>query len=100
MLPADVGGYESAGSFFGNKKSTRDDPRPVCSPQKAQLEEQDPMLAGGRSRDFMTKPFSPVALTETLDTVDGDGGPLFKGSRRERRESMVSKLLDEGRPGG
>ena len=39
----------------------------------------------------MTKPFSPVALTEALDRLMA----MEPQERRERRESMVSKLLDE-----
>ena len=87
MLPH-VGGYEVLAALR-DQEDTRDIPICVLT-AKAQLEDKIRCWQEGAS-DFMTKPFSPVALTETLDRLMA----MDPETRRERRESMVSKLLDE-----
>lgn len=57
---------------------------------KAQREDRVRCWASGAS-DFMTKPFSPAALTESLGLLL----PMSVEERRERRESVLRKLLDE-----
>jgi DNA-binding response OmpR family regulator len=87
MLPH-VGGYQVLEAL-----RSEDDTReiPVCVlTAKAQLEDRIRCWQEGAS-DFMTKPFSPVALTEVLDELISMG----PGERRERRDAVVKKLLEE-----
>lgn len=87
MLPQ-VDGYEVL-SALGSDAATRDIPVCVLT-AKAQLEDKIRCWQEGAS-EFMTKPFSPVALTETLDGLIA----MSPEERRERREATVRRLLDE-----
>jgi DNA-binding response OmpR family regulator len=87
MLPH-VGGYQVLEALRSG-----DDTReiPVCVlTAKAQLEDRIRCWQEGAS-EFMTKPFSPVALAEVLDELIS----MDPQERRERRDAMVKKLLDE-----
>jgi DNA-binding response OmpR family regulator len=64
---------------------------PVCVlTAKAQLEDRIRCWQEGAS-EFMTKPFSPAALTETLEALVA----MDPQERRARRETMVRDLLAE-----
>jgi DNA-binding response OmpR family regulator len=87
MLPL-VGGYQVLEALRSDD-GTREIPVCVLT-AKAQLEDRIRCWQEGAS-DFMTKPFSPVALTEVLDELISMG----PRERRERRDAVVKKLLDE-----
>ncbi|HEY7667870.1 MAG TPA: response regulator [Actinomycetota bacterium] len=87
MLPQ-VGGYDVLDALRSDE-ATREIPVCVLT-AKAQLEDKIRCWQEGAS-EFMTKPFSPAALTETLETLIA----MDPQERRERREATVRKLLEE-----
>lgn len=87
MLPQ-VGGYEVLAALREDE-ATRDIPVCVLT-AKAQLEDKIRCWQEGAS-DFVTKPFSPEALTQTLEALIA----MTPEQRRERRATTVRKLLDE-----
>jgi DNA-binding response OmpR family regulator len=87
MLPQ-VGGYDVLAALRDDE-ATRDIPVCVLT-AKAQLEDKIRCWQEGAS-EFMTKPFSPAALTETLEGLIA----MAPRERRERRAATVRKLLDE-----
>jgi DNA-binding response OmpR family regulator len=87
MLPQ-VGGYQVLAALRDDEV-TRDIPVCVLT-AKAQLEDKIRCWQEGAS-EFMTKPFSPAALTETLEALI----EMAPEERRQRRDETVRKLLDE-----
>jgi two-component system alkaline phosphatase synthesis response regulator PhoP len=87
MLPQ-VGGYEVLAALREDE-ATRDIPVCVLT-AKAQLEDKIRCWQEGAS-EFVTKPFSPEALTQTLEELIA----MTPEQRRERRATTVRKLLDE-----
>jgi DNA-binding response OmpR family regulator len=87
MLPQ-VDGYEVLAALREDD-ATRDIPVCVLT-AKAQLEDKVRCWQEGAS-EFMTKPFSPEALTRTLEALI----EMPPEERRERRARTVRELLDE-----
>jgi DNA-binding response OmpR family regulator len=87
MLPQ-VGGYDVLVALRSDE-ATREIPVCVLT-AKAQLEDKIRCWQEGAS-EFMTKPFSPAALTETLESLIA----MDPQGRRERREATVRQLLEE-----
>jgi DNA-binding response OmpR family regulator len=87
MLPQ-VSGYQVLAALRDDE-ATRDIPVCVLT-AKAQLEDKIRCWQEGAS-EFMTKPFSPAVLTETLEALID----MAPGERSERRAQTVRKLLDE-----
>jgi two-component system, OmpR family, phosphate regulon response regulator PhoB len=87
MLPI-VDGYGVLATLREDDRS-RDIPVLVLT-AKAQREDKLRCWQEGAS-EFMTKPFSPAALTQALDELMR----MTPEERRERRDAMLRKLLDE-----
>ena|SRR2546425_3880782 len=87
MLPL-VDGYGVLEALTEDSR-TREIPVIVLT-AKAQREDRVRCWASGAS-DFMTKPFSPAALTESLGLLL----TMSVEARRDRREHVLRKLLDE-----
>src|ERR671930_489250 len=87
MLPV-IDGYQVLQALRSDDR-TRDIPVLVLT-AKAQREDKVRCWQEGAS-DFMTKPFSPAALTDAIDRLI----EMTPEERRDRRDTVLRKLLDE-----
>jgi DNA-binding response OmpR family regulator len=87
MLPV-IDGYQVLEALRADDR-TRDIPVLILT-AKAQREDKVRCWREGAS-GFMTKPFSPAALTEAIDRLI----EMTPQERHDRREAVLRKLLDE-----